>query len=31
MNYPTEAFIESGNGQIAIGNAYLVRTLALTE
>ena len=31
MNYPTEAFIVSGNGQIAIGNAYLVRTLALTE
>ena len=31
MNYPTEAFILTGNGQISIGNAYLVRTLALTE
>lgn len=31
MNYPTEAFILTGNGQISIGNAYLVRTLVLTE
>lgn len=31
MNYPTEAFIKSGNGELTIGNAYLVRTFALTE
>ncbi len=31
MTYPTEAFIKSGDGQIAIGNAYLVRTFALTQ
>lgn len=31
MNYPTEAFILTGNGKISIGNAYLVRTFELTE
>lgn len=30
MNYPTEPFVRSGNGQIVIGNADIMRTLALT-
>lgn len=31
MDYPNHAFISAGDGQLAIGNAHLVRTFSLDE